>query len=252
MRIELNKKRVDRNRRLATVTFLLTLGVLVAGFIVINLPLFTGEPPSNIFVFLQLALLPLAFLLTVTSVRLTNNWARQPYPDDAINAGLKGISKKSVIYHFHHAPAEHILVAPQGIFAIVTRWHKGEHSNQGSNWKTKRTALGRFANLIRMDGIGNPTQDAQRAADHVEKLLKKTAQDAEVEVTPLIVFLDPKAELEIEEPDVQVLYTDEKTEPSLIAYMRELNRQQKENLQEKARLPLTDEQIAAFEAQTLR
>ncbi|MCA9913769.1 MAG: hypothetical protein KC496_10490 [Anaerolineae bacterium] len=252
MRIELNKKRVTRNRRLATITFLLTLGVLVAGFIVINLPLFTGELPSNFFVLLQLILVPLAFLLTVTSVRLTNNWARQPYPDEAINEGLKGISKKSVVYHFYHAPAEHVLIAPQGVFAIVTRWHKGYHTNQGSDWRTKRSALGRVANIIRMDGIGNPTQDAQRAASHVEKLLNKIVPDAEIDVTPLVVFLDPKAELELEDPEVEVLYASDKSEPSLTAYMRELNRQQKENMQEKARLPLSDEQIAAFEAQTLR
>jgi len=250
MRIEINSRRVQRNRRLATITFLLTLGVLVGGFIVINLPLFTGEAPNSILLLLQTLLLPLAFILTVTSVRLTNNWARQPYPNLAINEGLKGVSKKSVVYHYHHSPAEHILIAPQGVFAIVTRWHSGEHSNEGSNWSTKRGFLGRFASLIRMDGIGNPTEDAQRAAQHAEKLLQKV--DADVEVQPLIVFLDPKAELEIEDPDVPVLYADDKSEPSLSDYMRELNRLQKEDMQQKSRLPLTEEQITAFEEQTIR
>jgi len=252
MRIVMNKKRVKRNRRLATITFLLTLVVLVGGFIVINLPLFTDQAPNAWFVLLQAFLLPVAFLFTITSVRLTNTWARQPYPNEAINEGLKGISKKSIVYHYHHAPAEHVLIAPQGIFAIVTRWHKGEHINKGGDWKTKRSFLGRFASLIRMDGIGNPTADAERAADHVRKMLDKAAPDAEVEVQPLVVFLDPKAELDLEDTEVPVLYTDDKAEPSLIGYMRELNRQQKEDLQQKARLPLSDEQIAAFEAQSIR
>jgi hypothetical protein len=252
MRNVLNKKRVKRNRRLATITFLLTFAVLVGGFIVINLPLFTDTPATGLFVLLQALLLPVAFILTITSVRLTNHWARQPYPNEAINEGLKGLSKKSVIYHYYHSPTEHLLIAPQGIFAIVTRWHSGEHTNEGSNWKTKRSFLGRFASLIRMDGIGNPTLDAQRAAEHAQKVLQKAVPDAEIEVTPLIVFIDPKAELEIEDPDVAVLYADDKSEPSLSEYMRELNRQQKEDMQQKARLPLNDEQIAAFEAQTVR
>lgn len=252
MRVELNKKRVQRNRRLATMTFLLTLGVLVGGFIVINLPLFTGETPAGIFLVLQALLLPVAFILTVTSVRLTNQWARQPYPNEAINEGLKGVSKKSVVYHYHHAPAEHLLIAPQGVFAIVTRWHRGEHTNQGRTWKTKRSALGRVASLIRMDGIGNPTEDAERAAAHAQQLLDKVAPDAGIRVKPLVVFLDPSAELEIEEPVVPVLYASDKAEPNLTEYMRELNRQQKDDMQQKARLPLSDEQIAAFEEQTVR
>ncbi|MEO1289289.1 MAG: hypothetical protein AAFV93_16120, partial [Chloroflexota bacterium] len=46
-------------------------------------------------------------------------------------------------------------------------------------------------------------------------------------------------------------FTNEKKTPNLSEFMRELNRQQKDNLQQKAVLPLTQEQIDAFEKATL-
>lgn len=250
MRIVTNNKLVKRNRQIATYLFLATLALLIGGFVFINYSVFTGdEAPGGWLIILQAAMLPVAFVLTLFSVRMTNLWARQPYPDEAIAEGLKGLSKKSILYNYYHIPARHILIAPQGVFAIVTRWHEGQYTNEGNRWKTHKSTFSRFFSAMRMDGVGEPTLDAQRAAEHTKKLLADIAPD--VEVIPIIVFVSPKAELEITEPEVPVFYVDDKREPNITEYMRTLNREQRDDIQKKVKLPLTDEQIADFEAATL-
>ena len=249
MRIVTNHKLVKRNRQMATWLFLGTLGILVGGFIFINYTFFTGDVPSNWIVLGQAVALPVVFIMTIYSVRMTNLWARQPYPDKAIEEGLKGISKKSILYNYYHSPARHILIAPQGVFAITTRWHDGKFTVEGEDWKSHKGAMSRFFSAMRMDGVGNPMEDARKATRHVQNIFDDIAPD--IEVKPLVIFVSDDVEIEITEPEIDVLYTNEKQVPNLSEYMRELNRQQKEHMQQKVVLPLTDEQIATFEATTL-
>lgn len=96
MRIVTNKKLVKQNRQIATWLFLGTLVILVGGFIFINFSFFTGDVPSDWIILGQVIALPVVFIMTIFSVRMTNLWAREPHPDKAIEAGLKGVSKKSI------------------------------------------------------------------------------------------------------------------------------------------------------------
>lgn len=250
MRIVTNRKLVRRNRSIATWLFLGTLAMLIGGFVFINYIFFTGNEFQNWVLVAQAAAIPVAFVLTVVSVRMTNNWAREPHPEKALPEGLKSLSKKSILYNYYHFPARHVLIAPQGVFAIVTRWHDDEFTVDGDDWTTHKGAFSRFFSAMRRDGVGNPTKDAQKAAEHVQSLLDKVAPDTEV--TPLIVFVHPEVEITIEnEGTVDILYADERKSPSLNEYMRELNREQKKDMQARVTLPLSDEQIEAFESATL-
>jgi hypothetical protein len=251
MRIVKNEKLASRNRRITTYLFLATMVILIGGFVLVNYSLFTGEVPAPELVFLQALSLPVAFILTLVSVRMTNTWARRPYPDEAIQEGLKGLSKKSIIYHYYHFPARHVLIAPQGIFAIITRWHGDRFTYNGKRWITHKSAISRFFSAIRMDGVGDPIGDATRAAEHLAAILKPIAGD--VEVQPVIVFLDPRAEVEVtEESPVPIVFADDKREPNLTNLLRDLNRSQKSGNQQRVILPLTDEQIEQFERVTIK
>ncbi len=249
MRIVTNKKRVERNRSTATYLFIATMVILVGSFVFVNVSLFTGQEPNMLMFLLQALSLPVAFVMTLLSIRMTNQWARRPFPEETLKEGMKGISKRSVLYNYYHDPSRHVLIAPQGVFAIVTRWHEDEFSVEGDEWTTHKSAISKLFSSMRMDGIGNPTKDAEKAAKHVRELLADIAPD--VEVKPLVVFTNPNVELDITEPDVPVLYADDKEEPNLTNYMRELNREQKDNMQQKSTLPLTEAQIKQFEEQTV-
>jgi hypothetical protein len=234
---------------MATYLFIATMVILVGSFIFVNISLFTGTEPNMLLFVLQAISLPVAFVMTLLSIRMTNQWARKPFPEEALKEGMKGISKRSVLYNYYHDPARHVLIAPQGVFAIITRWHNDHFSVEGDEWTTHKGAFSRLLSSMRMDGIGNPTDDAKKAARHIQEVLDDIAPD--IEVKPLIVFTSPQVQLDITEPDVPVLYADDKEEPNLTEFMRELNRQQKDDLQQKSTLPMTQEQIEQFEEETI-
>lgn len=253
MRVVTNKKLARRNRQITNYLFFGTFGVLILGFIFINSSLFTGETPDTLVILLQTAILPVAFILTIGSVRMTNLWARMPRPENAIEDGLKGLSNKSVLYNYYHFPARHVLICPQGVFAIVTRWHNQEFTVKDGKFKSHRNPISKFFSALRFDGVGRPFQDAEFAKERVQSQLRDIAP--EVEVKPLIVFIDPEATLHIEDESIPVLFADTKLKPNLKDYMRDVKRQldkERDDNTNAALMPLTDEQIEAFEAATIK
>jgi hypothetical protein len=255
MRVVTNKKLARRNKTITNYLFFGTFGTLILGFFFINSSLFTGETPDNLTIILQASILPVAFVLTIVSVRMTNLWARMPRPENAIEDGLKGLSNKSVLYNYYHFPARHVLICPQGVFAIITRWHDQEYTVKDGKFKSHKNIISRFFSGLRFDGIGKPFAEAEYAKDQVQKSLKTIAPD--VEVKPLIVFVDPSATLNVEDKsnDIPLVFSDTKTKPNLKDYMRDVKRQLAEsngNSKNTSTMPLTEEQIEAFEQATIK
>lgn len=248
MRVETNEKLARRNRKLAQYLFFATFGVLLLGMIFINQQAASiTEDNVAVVTLLQTAVLPIAFITTIISVRMTNLWVRQPRPEAVIAEGLKGIVHKGVLYNYYHFPARHVLVSPQGVLAIVTRFQDGRYTVEGDKWTTHKSALSRLLSIFRFDNIGNPTADALRAADHVKALLAPIAPD--VEVIPVIVFTSPKAEVNLLAPTVPVVLPTGKKTLSLSSGLKEILRSSTKT--EGKGAALTPEQIEAFEQATL-
>lgn len=242
MRVETNLRLAQRNRQIAQYLFFLSFGVLIVGLFVTNSQVTNvGADGFLLGVLLPSLVLPLAFILTMLSVRMTNLWVRQPRPEVVIRENLKGISSKSVLYNYYFIPARHVLIAPQGVFAMVTRFQDGRYTVEGDNWKAHRSVLNRIFSIFRLDAIGNPTLDAINAAARVQKIIDPIAPG--VTVQPLVLFVDPRAQVEMLNPTVPVLYPDRKREPNLNDYLRDVGKEK--------RPTLTPAQIEAFEAATI-
>src|SRR5579859_4440758 len=119
MRIVTNRKRVQRNRTIAQYLFFLSLAVLFGGLIFTN----TLAKQNDALLLLPCAVMPIGLVTTIVSVRLTNQYVRLPHPEDAIREGLKGINRRSILYNYVFAP-NHLLIAPQGVFSLTTRFHE--------------------------------------------------------------------------------------------------------------------------------
>lgn len=242
MRVETNESLVRRNRRIAQYLTLFSFGALIAALFINFQPVFNPETVENVLILLLPSLiLPIGLVTMLIAVRYTNLWVREPRPEKALREGLKGLSNKSVLYNYYHSPAQHVLFSPQGVYAIVVRYQDGVYTVRGDRWQTHGGLFSAFTRLLRRDGIGDPNFDAQRAAAHVKRLLQPIAPD--VEVHPLIVFIDPRVSLTIEDPTIPVLFTNPKMEPNLKDYMRHAGRSENS--------PLTPQQIEAFEEATL-
>jgi hypothetical protein len=224
MRIVTNERLVKRNKSVATYLFFVSLLILITGFFIANGQLLGFDMLETLdpvlYVWIMPVVLLLGFMSTMISVRMTNLWVRRPRPEEAIQAGLKGISNKSAIYSYFHFPARHVLICPQGVFAIITRFQDGKFTVEGDRWKTHRGCVGQFFSFFRLDNIGNPTREAQEAAAYIRYIIED--YDPDLEVQPLIIFVDPRADVTIIDPTVPVLYADPKLKPNLKDYLRDL------------------------------
>ncbi len=239
MRILTNARLASRNRRLAQWMFFASMGVPLAGLLLINTSSSGQATNSDLLAstILPFFILPLAYVVMLYSIRLTNNWVREPRPEAALQAGLKGISNKSVLYNYIFQPARHVLFTPQGVFAITTRFQDGSFTVEGDKWASNKRGTARLMTLLRMDSIGNPNADALKAQAKVEELLRDIAPD--VPVQPVIVFVDPKAQFTATDPTIPVLHAVNRELPNLKDYLH--------NLSTDKQVTLTPEQIEAFE-----
>jgi len=225
MRIVANDKLIKRNRKNATRLFFFSLVVLIFGFFVANAPFFGVGEPEDLTSQLYLVGMPLVLIIgftsTMVSVRLTNLWIRQPRPEAAITESLKSaVHKNATVYHYLHLPARHVLIAPQGVFVMITRFQDGRVIVKGKKWRVVKGPIGALFTLFRLDGIGNPNIEAEQAANYIRYIIQD--YDETIPVHPLIVFVDPRVKLEIEEPVIPVLHTDNKIKPNLRDYIKEL------------------------------
>ncbi|MCS7070464.1 MAG: NERD domain-containing protein [Anaerolinea sp.] len=239
MRVVTNEGLIRRKRRAAQWLFFASFGILLLGLFVINAPA-TSPDLAGIGFLLSLLVLPVAYGATIASVRMTNLWVRLPRPETAIQEGLKGVGSKAVLYNYYHLPARHVLIAPQGVFAIATRFQDGRYLFDGKQWVARKNWLLKLLSFIRLDQIGNPHRDAEKAAAHVQALISPIAPD--VPVQPLILFFDPRADVEVTETDVPIVHADPKRALSLKNYLKNLPRNGP---------TLTPQQIEAFEDATL-
>lgn len=226
MRILTNEQLVEKNKKTATRLFFFSLAILGVGFIVANGQLLGIEALQNINAGIYFTLMPLVllvgFVTTLISVRMTNLWIRVPRPEDAIQLNLKGLSNKSALYNYLHLPARHVLICPQGIFAITTRYQEGRFGVKGRKWRTIRNPIGALFSIFRMDSLGNPTVEAEDAAQHIRQIIEE--YDPELEVKPVIIFVSERVDLEIEDPTIPVFYADPKRNPNFKDYLRDLQK----------------------------
>ena len=244
MRIETNHQLVRRNRRLAQYLFFFSIAVLVGSFVYVNSQALggrmpePGSPEATLSLLLPALVLPFGVISSMVSVRMTNNWIRQPRPEDALQAGLKGLSNRSVLYNYLHMPLRHLLICPQGVFAITTRFQNGSYRVDGERWTTQEGALSVLTRFFRRDGIGQPASEARQQASRIQESLPEG-----IRVRPLIVFVDPTASLVVNDSPVPVLYADSKSEPNIRDYLRGIPPEERQSL--------TTAQIQDFEAATL-
>ncbi len=218
MRVVTNQRRVNRNRQIAQILFFASLIILIGGLIMTN----TIGRTNDFFLMLPCIIMPVGLVTTLISIRLTNQYVRDPHPEDAIRDGLKGINKRSILYNYL-LPANHVLVSPQGVYSFTTRFQESRFKVEGDKWYSSkaRGPLAPFFLFLKQEGLRKPFQEANSEADAVQKIIDKALPNSGIEVQPVVVFTSPKATLEINKPDLPVVYADAKKKPSLKALLKE-------------------------------
>lgn len=215
MRVVINEAQIKRNRQISHLLFFLSLAGMGIGFFYT----WTAEPNSTASQ-MSCIILPVLMLMTLTSVRMANTWIREPRPVDVLSEALKGLGRKYTIFHYL-LPAPHVLIGPEGVFTITTIWQPGPYRVAGKRWHGDEGLMRKVMGYLRQDLIGNPFSDAAYHAQQVQRIVDKVAPGQGIEVQPLIVLINPAANIEIEDPLFPVLYSDSKKKPSLRGYLKD-------------------------------
>lgn len=230
MRVVTNDNKISTYKQRAQVLFFLSIAGLIGSFFLVNA---IQDPDAAVTI--QCLLMPVLLLMVITSVRMTNLWVRQPYPWQVLQESLKGVGNEYVLYNYL-LPANHVLIGPNGIFAITTRFQEQPQKVVNDKWRRSAGLL----TLMRQEQIGNPTAEAKLKAAQTEAFLKELLGLEEITVIPLLVFVNPRSQVDVEgESSVPILYAGDKKKPNIKNYMKE---------QKKADYPtLTAEQIAVLD-----
>jgi len=228
MRIVINERRIKRNRQVAQVLFFLSIAILLAGLVASSGLIPAAQ--SGLLFLAPLVVMPVGLFTTILSIRLTNLYVRPPHAEDAINDGLKGFNKQSILYHYVFPGAEHVLVSPLGVFSLVTRFHETKFKVQEGYWINEkgRGPLAPIFIWLKQEGIGKPFKQADDEAALIQKLVDEALPDAKIEVQSIIVFTSDKAVLELIDPEIPVVYANAKKKPSLKGQIRDFREEKKD------------------------
>lgn len=199
------------------------------GFLLLTGSLFIAWYPE-LLIFAYVSML-IGFVMFNIGMQLVGKWSRDPRNDQILDHRLKGLSDRYSVVHYPkvgNKVVEHLLVYPGGVVVMTARELDGKVSQVRSSWK--KTG-GLFRRLFSFSGpqLGNPSFDTDTNVKKVQAFLAEN--QLEVDVMGSIVFLNPRIELDIENPDFPVLHGEEMEE-----FVRDLPADESFSDDEKARV----------------
>jgi hypothetical protein len=180
MRIFTNETLYRRNARLALVTNLTGMFMLVGSVLI----LFNSDR------FTQYLLLLFGGIVLVQIGAYFNRWNRRP--DLALNKALASLGEQYSLYHFK-SPVPHLLIGPSGIWILLPRHTRGTITYHGKRWRAKSGLLARLGS----EGIGNPVQEASWEAERLDRYLQKHWTKGDLRVQAALVFVDENTEVRV-------------------------------------------------------
>jgi hypothetical protein len=192
MNIETNENLIRRNARIAQVSMVAGLLVLVGGMV---LSFRSAEQFG-----LSLAALLLGFALSQVGIYYGNRWGRRPRPDEILNQALKGLDGRYSIYHYI-TPVSHLLVGPAGIWVLLPRNQRGVITFEKGRWRQRGGGvMMTYLRIFAQEGLGRPDLDIQHELENLEKYLHKILEDDELPaLNAALVFTHENVEVIIDE-----------------------------------------------------
>ena len=195
MNIATNEKLVKRNRRIAQITSITGLVVLIGGMLIS----FQRQDLLNI----SFASLIVGFVLSQVGIYFTNRWGRRPRPDELLNQALKGLDSKYAIYHYL-TPVPHVLVGPAGVWILMPRNQKGTISVYKGRWRhTGGGFVQAYLKLFGQESLGRPDLEMQNDIENLKKYLRRRMPEgfSIPDIQAALVFTNDQVAIQIGEDE---------------------------------------------------
>ena len=194
MRIVVNDTLVEK--RAAAARRAVTLGL----FLMFGAMMFSFRPPL---VLPAYGIMLLGVILLNWGGRTGAKWLRKPRVDQTLGKALKGLNHGCRLYSYL-LPAEHVILSPTGLFVLKAKTQDGEISCRGEKWH-RPFRLGHLLRVFSEERLGNPGRQVQGETEKMHRFVTSHLPDVDVPMQPLIVFVDPKATLNVAQPTVPVM-----------------------------------------------
>lgn len=213
MRIVSNDKLIRRNSTIGK--YSLRAGtVLLVGALVINLLALTRPQDASLITYVIVAFL-VGFTLTNIGTSYNNRWGRRP--DRGLSDALKGLDDRFTLYNYRLG-APHVLAGPPGVIVLHPKFQVGPVVFDGKRWLNPGARRMMFG-LFNPDPLGNPVAESAGDVEAFNSFIKKQAPDLQVAPQALIVFLNPRAELDAKDSAIPALHVKQ-----LKDYVRKLSK----------------------------
>jgi hypothetical protein len=188
MNIEINESLIRRNTRIAQITVIAGLAVLIGGMVI-------SFRRPDLFT-ISFASLLIGFLLSQVGIYFSNRWGRRPRPYELLNQALKGLDGKYTIYHYI-TPASHLLVGPAGIWVLTPRHQRGTITYSNGRWHQRGGNM--YMKIFAQEGLGRPDLEISNEIENLEKYLSKRMQDDKIpKIQAALVFTNDKTVIDVD------------------------------------------------------
>ena len=201
MKIITNEKLIKRNKTIGQVTTIASLLILGAGLYV------SFTDTSGSLISITFGALIFGFLLSQVGIYFGNRWGKSPRPDEKLTAALKGLDDRYTLYHYY-GPVSHLLLGPSGVTPLLPYSQSGKilFDAKRGRWTQKGGNL--YLKLFGQEGLGRPDMEVRYNTDDLTKFLTKNSIEPLPPIQPVLVFLNPKAELEVADAAAPTLDVD--------------------------------------------
>jgi hypothetical protein len=198
-----------RNIQLVRTRVLLFASLLLLAFLLFILNIF---PYAS----LGLIMLPLAYVLGVYSYRSYLTWLGGLEGEEMVSNALKELDDSYILLNGLVVPpnrgdTDNIIVGPNGFFVVESKNYGGRISCNGDEWKKVRVWGDKVYNLE----IGSPSNQVKRNAKVLKDFILAHQREIFAGVAPhvwihgVLVFTNPDAEVELQNPTIAVVELDE-------------------------------------------
>ena len=189
MKVSLNIKIIERNKKIAQYTLYISLALLVVGFI---WSIRNTDPEKS---FLGWLILFPSFLLVQLSTYMSNKWGKSPRPDEIISQSLKGLNDDFTFYNFSTA-VPHLLIGPQGIWVLNAYLHKGEISYDVNKSKyIQKGGAGFIGKFFGQEKLPNISKDSLNLNNDLAAFFTNEGIDPGTDPLVINVFLSDNVDL---------------------------------------------------------
>ena len=186
MRRFLHESKVKNYARLGRILGYGGLGVMGLGFVL------SFRQPYDVTQVFTIFLI--GMLGSQIGLPLVNRWGRHPRVDEVLDGALRGLDARFGLFHYSLG-ADHALITPGGVFALVPRVEAGQIEFGPGGWQ--RTSARRRGGLGKPRKIRGVDRAVELDVSALQRKLAKLAGDAQLPpVNAILVFLHSGAEVE--------------------------------------------------------